>query len=89
MGKGSDLSPMKIGEISGLLKGNQLSQYEINAIVKVSRKAVKNIKHKMDCGVSLHSKRKGNCGRKRITTSRTDRKYEIYVWQTDKCLRVC
>ena len=28
----------------------------------------------MDCGISLHNKRKGNCGRKRITTSRTDRK---------------
>jgi len=74
MGKNSDLSPMKIGEISGLLKANQLSQYEISAIVKVSRSAVKNIKRKMDCGISLSSNRKGNCGRKRITTSRTDRK---------------
>jgi len=74
MGKGSDLSPMKIGEISGLLKGNQLSQYEISAIVKVSRSAVKNIKRKMDCSISLHSKRKDNWDRKRISTSRTDRK---------------
>ena len=74
MGKGSDLSPMKISEISGLLKGNQLSQYEISAIVKVSRSTVKNIKRKMDCGISLHSKYKCNCGRKQITTLSTDRK---------------
>ena len=89
MGKGSDLSPMKIGEISGLLKGNQLSQYEISAVVKVSRSAVKNIKRKMDCDISLYSKRKGNCGRKRITTSEKTEKYEIYVWQTEKCPKVC
>jgi len=81
---------MKIGEISGLLKVNQLSQHEISAIVKVSRSAVKNIKRKMDWGISLHNKRKGNCGRKRITTSRIDRKKnEICVWQTEKCPRVC
>ena len=50
---------------------------------------MKNTKRKMDCGISLLSKRKGNCGRKRITTSRTDKKCEIYVWQTEKCPRVC
>lgn len=74
MGKVSDLSPKKIGQISGLIKANKMSQYEIANIVGVSRSSVKNIKKKMDSGDSLRNKRKGKCGRKRITTPRTDRK---------------
>lgn len=73
MGKGSDLSPKKVGQIFGLLKASSFSQYEIAGVVGVSRSSVENIKTKMDLGVSLDPKRKGNCGRPRNTTPRTDR----------------
>ena len=46
IGKGSDLSPIKIGEICGLLKENRLSQYDIANILEISRSSVKNIKNK-------------------------------------------
>lgn len=84
MGKVCDLSPKKIGEVSGLLKANRLSQYEIANIVGVSRSSVKNIKKKMDSGNTLYSQRKGKCGRKRITTPRTDRKIRDICLQNRK-----
>ncbi|GIY28169.1 hypothetical protein CEXT_25351 [Caerostris extrusa] len=43
-GKVSGLSAKKFGEISGLLKANRLSQYEVAGIVGMSRGSVKNIK---------------------------------------------
>lgn len=74
MGKNSDLSPKKVGAICGLLNNTELSQYEIAEKIGVSRSSVKNIKKKIDSGMSLSPKRKGACGRRRITTPRTDRK---------------
>lgn len=84
MGKASDLSPKKVGEVVGLLKASKLSQYEIANIVGVSRSSVKNIKKKFDSGITLNPKRKGACGRHRKTTPRTDRKIRDICVQNRK-----
>lgn len=84
MGKRSDLSPKKIGKVWGLLKSGKLSQYEISAVVGVSRSSVKNIKRKVDLGLPLSPQRKAACGRKRKTTPRTDRKIRDICLQNRK-----
>lgn len=74
MGKVSDLSPITVGRISGMLEAQNMSQYQIARIVGVSRSSVQRIKQKVDLGEDLRAKRKGACGRRRITTERSDRK---------------
>lgn len=80
MGKVSDLSPIRVGRVSGLLDARNMSQYQISRIVGVSYSSVKRIKQKIDLGEDLRAKRKGPCGRRRITAERSDRKIRnIYV----------
>lgn len=73
MGKNSDLSPRKVGQIQVLLSNTPLKQREIARKLGVSTQTVSVIKKKIDSGVNLASKRVGKCGRKRKTTPRTDR----------------
>lgn len=74
MGKASDASPRKYREIQTLLLHSPHFQRDIAAIAGVSKSVVNRIKIKMDRKTPLEANRVGKCGRKRITTSRTDRK---------------
>ena len=74
MGKVSDLSPRKVGQINVLLQVSNLKQKEIAAKLGVSTQTVSNIKKKLKYGHSLSSNRVGKCGKKRKTTPREDRK---------------
>lgn len=74
MGKASDTSPSKCREIKTLLLHSTYSQRDIATIAGVSKSVVNRIKIKLDLNKSLVAGRVGKCGRKRITTPRTDRK---------------
>lgn len=74
MGKRSDLSPRKIGQIKVLISDSALKQKDIAKKLNISCQSVSNIKKKMDKGLNLDSSRTGKCGRKKKTTPRTDRK---------------
>jgi Transposase. len=74
MGKASDTSPRKCREIQTLLLHSTHSQRDIATIASVSKSVVNRIKIKLDQNKSLVADRVGKCGRKRITTPRTDRK---------------
>jgi len=73
MGKKSDISPRKIGQIKVLLSESGLKQREIAKKLSVSTQTVSVIKRKFDNDVNIDAKRIGKCGRKRKTTPRTDR----------------
>jgi transposase len=73
MGKNSDLSPRKVGQIKLLLCESLLKQREIAVKLGISPQTVSVIKKKIDRGVDIASKRIGRCGRKRKTSPRTDR----------------
>lgn len=74
MGKASDTSPKKCREIKTLLLHSTHSQRTIATIAGVSKSVVNRIKIKIDQNRPLEANRVGKCGRKRITTPRTDRK---------------
>ncbi|XP_065684059.1 transposable element Tcb1 transposase isoform X1 [Hydra vulgaris] len=76
MGKNSDLSPRKIGQIKVLLEDSELKQKEIARKLNISTQIVSLIKKKIERGIDVGSQRQGNCGRKKITTPRTDRKIQ-------------
>lgn len=84
MGKESDLSPKKVGQVVALLKLGKMSQYEISGVVGVSRSSVKNIKRRVDLGLPLCPQRKDACGRQRKTTPRADRKIRDICLQNRK-----
>lgn len=71
---GLDTSPRKCREIQTLLLRSKHSQRDIAAVSGVSKSVVNQIKIKIDNKKPLETNRAGKCGRKRITTSRTDRK---------------
>lgn len=73
MGKCSDLSPRKKSEIKTLLTHTNHSQRKIAQLAGVSQSTVRNIKKVIDVNQSLSPKRAGKCGRKRLTTPRTER----------------
>ena len=76
MGKLKDISPKKKGEIKGFLRRTSYSHRKIAKIVNVSRCTVDRLALIVDSreqNPSLSPKRVGKCGRKRITTPRTDR----------------
>lgn len=73
MGKVTDLSPRKISEIKTLILNSDHSNRQIASIACVSRASVDRIKKKLDTKVDLTPKRKGKCGRKKITTPRDER----------------
>ena len=74
MGKLSDLSPRKVGQINVLLTNSSLKQKEIAKKLGVSSQTVSVIKKKMKNNEHLYSNKIGKCGRKRKTTPRVDRK---------------
>lgn len=74
MGRGVDLSPRKKSEVKTLLLHTSNSQRKIAELAGVSKSAVNKIKINLDKDQPLSPKRKGKCGRKRITTPRSDRK---------------
>ena len=76
MGKNSDLSPRKIGQIKVLLEDSELKQKEIARKLNISTQIVSLIKKKIERGIDVGSQRQGNCGRKKKTTPRTDRKIQ-------------
>jgi transposase len=73
MGRKSDLSPRKRGQIQMLLQNTKLSQAKIADKLFVSQRVVSNIKQTIEQGETLSPKRKGRCGRKRITSPQDDR----------------
>lgn len=81
MGKGLDTSPRKCREIQTLLFHSAHSQRDIAAIAGVSKSVVNRIKIKIHENKPLEASRVGKCGRKRVTTPRTDRKIR------DVCLK--
>lgn len=76
MGKASDISGKKAFQIETLLDHSDYSQRKIAGLAGVSQSTVRNIKRKLQENSTLSPKRFGRCGRKRITTSRGDRKIQ-------------
>jgi transposase len=74
MGKRSDISPRKKGQIRVLLEETSLTQREIAKKLQVSPQLVNTISKSLGRGLSISPKRKGACGRKRLSTARDDRK---------------
>lgn len=76
MGSASDLSPAKISQIKVLLSLEKYSQRQIAELVCVSQSSVRNIQKKVKENQTLSPHRVGRCGRKKITTPRSERKIE-------------
>jgi hypothetical protein len=72
-GEKSDLSPRKRGQIKVLLENTELTQSEIALKCGVNQSVVSRIKRNMQHGSTGTPKRKGRCGRRRITSSQDDR----------------
>src|SRR5688572_1082136 len=88
MGKRSDLSPRKRGQIRILLENTELTQSEIARKCGVSQRVVSSIKKKMAVGSTGTPKRKGRCGRKRITSDADDRSLiRLSKTNRNKCSR--
>ena len=73
MGRTSDLSPRKRGQIKVLLENTELTCRQIALKCGVSKTSVSRINKKLEHGSSGTPKRKGRCGRKRRTTVQDDR----------------
>jgi transposase len=73
MGRKSDLSPRKRGQIKVLLDVTNLTCRQIAQKCGVSKNSVSRIKIQMEHGSSGSPKRKGKCGRKRLTTVQDER----------------
>ena len=66
MGRKSDLSPRKRGQIKVLLENTELTCRQIALKCEVSKTTVKRMKNLLPCGSSGTPKRKRKCGKKRI-----------------------
>lgn len=84
MARSSDTSPRKCAEVKTLLLNTKHSQRVIAALAGVSKSVVNRIKKKIYENVPLEADRNGKCGRKRITTPRTDRKIRDVCLQNRK-----
>lgn len=75
MGKKADISPKKYAKLEILLKTTTKSQRDIAKLAGVSASVVNRVKKRLNfSGLPCEpSKRIGCCGRKRVTTPRTDR----------------
>ena len=73
MGRICDLSPRKRGQIKVLLENTDLSQTQIALKCGVNQCVVSRIKQAMQHGSTGTPKRKGKCGRRRITSAQDDR----------------
>lgn len=74
MGHKSDLKSDKIASVATLLTHTTHSLRKIASLTGISKSSVQIIAKKLKLGVLPGNHRKGNCGAKRKTTSRTDRK---------------
>lgn len=74
MGKKKDVTPRKRARIDAMLNYSNLKQCQIAKKLNVSTQTVSLIKKNIQLGNSIGPDRMGKCGRKRITTPRTDRK---------------
>lgn len=77
MGKNKDISPHKIGQIEVYLSDTTFKQTEIAKKLNVSTQTISAIKKKIKNKEDVSAKRVGNCGRKRVTTPRLDRKKNV------------
>jgi len=68
MGKRSDLSPRKKGQIRVLLEETSLTQNDIAKKIMVSPQVVNVIAKSLKSGLSLSPKRSGKCGRRRVSS---------------------
>ena len=84
MSRRSDVSLRKKEEVKALLQHSQNSQRKIANIVGISKSAVNKIKLNLDKKLPLSPKRTGKCGRKQITTPRTNRKIRDICLQNRK-----
>lgn len=73
MGRKSDLSPRKRGQIKVLLENTELTQCQIALKCGVAQSVVSSIKKNMQHGSTGTPQRKGRCGRKRISSKQDDR----------------
>lgn len=73
MGRKSDLSPRKRGQIKVLLENSELTQCQIALKCGVAQIVVSSIKKNMQHGSTGTPRRKGRCGRKRISSQQDDR----------------
>lgn len=76
MGRRCDLSPRKKSEVKALLLHTNHSQRKIAELAGVSKSSVNHINVSLAKEMPLSPKRKGRCGRKRMTTPRDDRKIQ-------------
>ncbi|XP_065642758.1 uncharacterized protein LOC136074378 [Hydra vulgaris] len=72
VGKKKDLSPRKRGQIKVLLRNTELTQCQIALKCGVTQSIVSSIKKNMQHGSTGTPKRKGKCGRKRISSQQDD-----------------
>ena len=73
MGKKSDLSPRKIGQIKVLLANSKLNQRQIARKLSIAQSSVSEVKRRLEFQGTGSPRRVGRCGRKRKTTPTTDR----------------
>lgn len=74
MGKRSDLSPRKKGQIRVLLEETSLTQKDIAKKLMVSPQVVNVISKSLKSGLPLSPRRRGKCGRRRLSSARDDRR---------------
>lgn len=84
MGKTKDITAIKYAEVSTLLKNTNYCQRKIAAIANVSLATVNRIKSKLRKNETFKGNRIGKCGRRRLTTARSDRKIRDICLQNRK-----
>ena len=73
MGKCPDLTPRKKAKIEVYLKESLLTYKAVSDKTGVSVRTIGRLNQKIKQNLSLSPKRKGNCGRKRMSNERQDR----------------
>lgn len=84
MGKHTDITPRKSAKVAALLQNSDHTQRRIGEILNVSQSTVRRISDKLKAGLELEGRRKGRCGRKRMTSTRDDRKIKKIIEQNRK-----
>src|SRR6478609_10668877 len=84
MGKIADITPRKSAKIAVLLEETSFSQRQIAEKMRVSQSTVRRISEKFKRGMDLAVKQAGKCGRKRITSTRDERKIQKTILKNRK-----
>lgn len=74
MGKRKDLSPRKKGQIQFLLEETNFTHLEAAKKLGISPQVVSVYARRLKEGTAMSPRRSGTCGRKRLSTERSDRK---------------